>query len=147
VTGIEAESELPYSGLSELMFPILDLLPEIPGPQADALTAALALGPPVPSEPFAVCAATLSLMAVAAEHQPVLAIADDVHWVDAASRDALIFAVRRLHRRSSGSPGRGPRRGAGRVSAAGHRGTPAAAPSFGRVSRADCSVGCRAGIG
>jgi hypothetical protein len=53
VTGIEAESELPYSGLSELMFPILDLLPEIPGPQADALTAALALGPPVPSEPFA----------------------------------------------------------------------------------------------
>ncbi|MDQ6712447.1 MAG: AAA family ATPase [Candidatus Dormibacteraeota bacterium] len=98
VTGIEAESELPFSGLSELLFPVLDLLPEIPGPQADALAGALALGPALATpDPFAVSAATLSLMAVAAERRPVLAIVDDAHWLDAASRDALLFAVRRLH--------------------------------------------------
>src|SRR6202521_4625223 len=96
-TGIEAESELPFSGLSELLLPLLDLLPEIPGPQADALAAALALGPAVAPDPFAVSAATLSLLAVAAERRPVLAIVDDAHWLDAASRDAVLFAVRRLH--------------------------------------------------
>ena len=97
-TGIEAESELPFSGLSELLFPLLDLLPEIPGPQADALAGALALGPAVGApDPFAVSAATLSVLAVAAERRPVLAILDDAHWLDAASRDALLFAARRLH--------------------------------------------------
>lgn len=96
-TGIEAESQLPFSGLSELVYPLLDLLPEIPGPQAGALSAALALGPPIATEPFAVSAATLSLLAMAAERRPVLAIIDDAQWLDAASRDALLFAVRRLH--------------------------------------------------
>src|SRR6202521_2787096 len=65
-TGIEAESELPFSGLSELLLPLLDLLPEIPGPQADALAAALGLGPAVAPDPFAVSAAPLSLLAGAA---------------------------------------------------------------------------------
>src|ERR1700694_5767480 len=96
-TGIEAESELPYSGLSELVFPVLELLPEIPSPQAESLAAALTLGPTMAPDPFAVSAATLSLLAVAAERRPVLAIVDDAHWLDAASRDAVLFAVRRLH--------------------------------------------------
>ncbi len=69
----------------------------IPPPQAAALKAALALDPPTAPDPFAVSAATLSLLAAAAEHQPVLAVVDDAHWLDAASRDALLFAVRRLH--------------------------------------------------
>ncbi|MDQ6882946.1 MAG: LuxR family transcriptional regulator [Candidatus Dormibacteraeota bacterium] len=96
-TGIEAESELPYAGLSELLLPVLELLPEIPGPQADALAAALALRPAIAQDPFPVLAATLSLLALAAERQPVLALVDDAQWLDAASRDALLFVARRLH--------------------------------------------------
>jgi DNA-binding CsgD family transcriptional regulator len=96
-TGIEAESELPYAGLSELLHPLFELLPEIPRPQAEALSVALALGPPVATDPFAVSAATLSLLAAAADRNPMLAVVDDAHWLDAASRDALLFAVRRLH--------------------------------------------------
>ena len=96
-TGIEAESELPYAGLSELLHPLFELLPEIPRPQAEALSVALALGPPVATDPFAVSAATLSLLAAAADRNPILAVVDDAHWLDAASRDALLFAVRRLH--------------------------------------------------
>ena len=38
----------------------------------------------------------LSLLAAAAERQPVLAIADDLQWLDEASREALLFAARRL---------------------------------------------------
>src|SRR5713101_950462 len=96
-TGIKAESELPFSGLAELLHPILDQIGEIPPPQAAALAGALAIGPPVMSDPFAVSAATLSLIAIAAESRPVFVAVDDAHWLDAASRDALIFAVRRLH--------------------------------------------------
>jgi DNA-binding CsgD family transcriptional regulator len=96
-TGIESESELPFAGLAELLHPVLELISAIPPPQAAALNAALALGPPTAPDPFAVSAATLSLLAAAAEQQPVLAVVDDALWLDAASRDALLFAVRRLH--------------------------------------------------
>ena len=96
-TGVKAESELAFSGLAELLHPILERIDEIPKPQAAALASALALVPPVMSDPFAVSAATLSLIAAAAENGALLAAVDDAHWLDAASRGALVFAARRLH--------------------------------------------------
>jgi predicted ATPase len=92
----EAESELAFAGLSELLRPILDLVDRIPAPQNAALSGGLALGPPVPGDRFAVAAATLSLLAAAAEESPVLVVVDDAHWFDAPSREALLFAGRRL---------------------------------------------------
>jgi DNA-binding CsgD family transcriptional regulator len=50
----------------------------------------------VATERFAVAAATLSLLATAAEQQPVVAIVDDAHWIDQASREAMLFTARRL---------------------------------------------------
>jgi DNA-binding CsgD family transcriptional regulator len=94
--GIESESELPFASLAELLHPILDRLTEVPEPQSIALAGALAVGPPTASDPFSVYAATLSLIASAAERKPVLAVVDDAHWLDASSRDALLFATRRL---------------------------------------------------
>ena len=41
--GVETESEFAYSGLHELLRPLLDRLPELPPVQADALRGALAL--------------------------------------------------------------------------------------------------------
>jgi DNA-binding CsgD family transcriptional regulator len=93
---LEAESELPFAGLSELLRPVLHLLHRIPRPQEAALSGALALGPPVPGDRFAVAAATLSLLAAAADETPVLAVVDDAHWLDRPSREALLFAGRRL---------------------------------------------------
>jgi len=58
---LEAESELAFAGLSDLLRPVLHLLGRIPDPQEAALSGALALGPPVPGDRFAVAAATLSL--------------------------------------------------------------------------------------
>jgi DNA-binding NarL/FixJ family response regulator len=98
VRPLEAESELAFAGLSDLVRPILHLLDRIPDPQRAALAGALALGPPAPGDRFAVAAATLSLLAAAAEEAPVLAIVDDAHWLDTPSREALLFAARRLRR-------------------------------------------------
>jgi hypothetical protein len=95
---LEAESELGFAGLSELLRPVLHLLGRIPRPQKDALSGALALKPPVPGDRFAVAAATLSLLATAAEESPVLVVVDDAHWLDGPSREALLFAGRRLGR-------------------------------------------------
>src|SRR5918999_5782581 len=76
--------------------PVLDQLTAIPERQAGALAGALAIGPATTAERFAIAAATLSLLAAAAEQRPVLVVVDDLHWVDAASREVLLFAARRL---------------------------------------------------
>ena len=46
--------------------------------------------------PLALAAGTLALLAVGAQERPVLAIADDIHWFDPASAQAITFAARRL---------------------------------------------------
>lgn len=95
-TGSEAESRLAFAGLADLLGPVLGLLDEIPEPQAVALRGALALGPPRPGDRFTAYAATLSLLAAAAERRPVVCIVDDAQWLDRESFEAVQFAGRRL---------------------------------------------------
>ncbi|MEU6996038.1 AAA family ATPase [Streptomyces sp. NPDC046465] len=96
--GVEVESDLPYVGLADLLRPVLTFLDRIPERQADALTGALALGPAVAQDRFAVAAGTLSLLGALAEENPVLVTVDDAQWLDPYSLDALAFATRRLGR-------------------------------------------------
>lgn len=96
--GVESESELPFSGLQELVLPVVDRVRHLPARQRAVLEGALALGPPVPGDPLAVCAATLTLIAAAADEMPLLVVIDDAHWLDAPSANALAFAARRLNR-------------------------------------------------
>jgi DNA-binding CsgD family transcriptional regulator len=97
--GVQSESDLPFAGLSELLGPRLERLDAIPAAQAAALRGALALsGTVAPStqDRFAVSAAVLSLLAGAAEEQPVLVAVDDIQWLDPSSLESLLFAGRRL---------------------------------------------------
>ncbi len=94
--GIESESEIPFSGLSELLRPLLDRLEMLPARQAAALASALAIGPPVGGDRFAIAAATLSLLASASTSGPLLVVVDDLHWLDTSSAEAVLFAARRL---------------------------------------------------
>src|SRR6185295_10834369 len=95
--GYEAESEIPFAGLAELVRPVANYIRDLPAPQAAALNGALALGPPIVGDRFSVCAATISLLAAVAEQKPVLVIIDDLHWLDGSSREAILFAARRLN--------------------------------------------------
>ena len=93
--GLEGEAHFAYAALGELLGPALELRDELPDVQAQALGAALALEAGE-AMPFAVAAAVLGLLALAAEHRPVLVVVDDLQWADDASRAALLFAARRL---------------------------------------------------
>ena len=94
--GVEAEADLAFAGLHGLLRPALDKLRELPETQADALAGALGLAPSVGSDRLLVSAATLSLLAAAADEGPVLCLVDDAQFLDAASAEALVFSARRL---------------------------------------------------
>ena len=94
--GIAGESEIAFAGLLELLRPALGYLEALPEARAEALRGALGLAPGVERDRFAIGAATLSLLAAAAEDSPVLVAVDDAQWLDTASLEALLFAVHRM---------------------------------------------------
>jgi DNA-binding CsgD family transcriptional regulator len=94
--GVEAESDLAFAGLFGLLRPIVDKLDELPETQAAALSGALGLAPSLGSDRLLVSAATLSLLAAAADEGPLLCLIDDAQFMDAASAEALVFCARRL---------------------------------------------------
>ena len=94
--GYESEQDLPFAGLYALLAPVLELRDRIPPVQARALGTALAVESPAPHDPFAVPAAVLSMLGAVADDGPVVAIVDDLHWLDEASQKAVLFAARRL---------------------------------------------------
>jgi DNA-binding CsgD family transcriptional regulator len=96
-TGYESESEIPFAGLSDILRPIAGRLAALPAPQRTALESTLALAPTEGTSHFAVCAATLGVLATVAEDGPVLVAVDDAHWLDPSSAEALRFTARRLH--------------------------------------------------
>jgi len=95
-TGIEAEREVPFGGLLQLLRPVLDLIDGLPAPQADALAAALALRAASAGDRFAVGAGTLGLICRAADQHPLALLVDDAHLLDRPTAEALAFAARRL---------------------------------------------------
>jgi DNA-binding CsgD family transcriptional regulator/tetratricopeptide (TPR) repeat protein len=94
--GVQAESDLAFAGLHELLRPVLTYLAELPDAQSQALAGALGLAPSSQPDRLLICAAVLSLLAAAAETQPLLCLVDDAQWVDRPSADALVFTARRL---------------------------------------------------
>jgi DNA-binding CsgD family transcriptional regulator len=95
-TGVELEAELEFSGLLELCRPLLHHLDDLPELQARSLRGVLGLEEADVRDRFAVGVATLSLLAAAAEREPLVVVLDDLQWLDGPSADALRFAARRL---------------------------------------------------
>ena len=94
---LEAERELPYAALGDLVRPLGETaIAGLPAPQAEALRAALALGPPAPAARYGVASAVLQLLALEASTQPLLLVLDDAQWLDDESAEALDFALHRL---------------------------------------------------
>lgn len=95
-TGVPAEARMPFSGLHQLLMPLLDSFQELPQRQRDALTAALAGDAGPGGNLFGVALAALELLAKAADQAPLLLLVEDAHWLDHATRDVLAFVARRI---------------------------------------------------
>src|ERR1700730_7813288 len=97
VTGRESESKLAFAGLHQLLRAVLSRAAGLPGRQAQALLGALGLSadPAVP-DPLLTGVAVLTLLSDLSERSPVIVVADDAHWLDRSSLDALAFAGSRL---------------------------------------------------
>ena len=94
--GVESEMELAYSGLHQLCGPMLDRCERLPGPQRDALGAALGLSVGEAPDRFLVGLAVLSLLSEVADDRPLICVIDDAQWQDRASAQTLAFVARRL---------------------------------------------------
>ncbi|MEU3644170.1 LuxR family transcriptional regulator [Lentzea sp. NPDC034063] len=91
VAGVEAEQDMPYAGLHQVLHPFLALSTSS-GVRRAALEVVLGLadGPAPPVH--LVGLAALELLGTA---RPVVLV-DDAHWLDQASQDVLGFVARRL---------------------------------------------------
>jgi len=94
--GVQAESDLAFAGLHELLRPVLGHMAELPDNQAQALAGALGMSPSTHADRLLISAAVLGLLAAAAEDQPTLCVVDDAQWLDQPSAGALMFTARRL---------------------------------------------------
>src|SRR5262249_12320361 len=125
--GVESEADLTFSGLHQLLLPLLTgtgvspprqpaapagapavaipslhRLGRLPDRQRHALRAAFGLDVEAAPDRFLVGLAVLSLMAEQAEKRPLLCVLDDVQWLDRTSLQTLAFVARRLSGESVG---------------------------------------------
>ncbi|MFF2274552.1 AAA family ATPase [Agromyces sp. NPDC058126] len=98
--GFEAEQAMPYAALQRLGAPFTDLVETLPSRQATALRIAAGLDDGPPPDRYLVGLGMLSLLAAAAERQPLVCVIDDAHLVDVESLEVLAFMGRRLEAES-----------------------------------------------
>src|SRR5919112_259290 len=94
--GVQSEVTLPFAALHQLLYPVLDQLPALPGPQSAALSAAFGLTPGRSDDLFLVAVAVLTLVSEVSAGEGLLCLVDDAQWLDQPSADALVFVARRL---------------------------------------------------
>ena len=94
-----AEADLSFTALSDLLTGVLPMAAAgIPGPQREALEVALLLRPAGAEPPTdrAVGMGALAVLRSCLAAGPLLIAVDDAQWLDTASLDALVFALRRV---------------------------------------------------
>lgn len=94
--GVETESGLPFAGLHRLLRPVIGGVERLMPIQRSALLAALGLIDEPAGDPLLVALAALELLSAQATERPIVVIADDLQWLDPASRDVIAFIGRRI---------------------------------------------------
>jgi DNA-binding CsgD family transcriptional regulator len=97
VAGAEAEMDMGFAGLHQLLVPFLGGLEGLPAPQRQALESAFGLMAGPPPDRFLVGLAALTVLTDAAAARPVLCLVDDAQWLDQVSVEVLGFVARRLY--------------------------------------------------
>jgi DNA-binding CsgD family transcriptional regulator len=97
VAGAEAEMDMGFAGLHQLLVPFLGGLEGLAAPQRQALGSAFGLVAGPPPDRFLVGMAALTVLTDAAAERPVLCLIDDAQWLNRVSIEVLGFVARRLY--------------------------------------------------
>jgi DNA-binding CsgD family transcriptional regulator len=95
-SGVEFEAGISFSGLNQVLLPLLAGMAHLITSHRDALNVALGFGEGPAPDRLVVSNATLALLRHAARAQPILIVIDDLPWFDRASAEVLGFVARRL---------------------------------------------------
>jgi len=94
-SGVEAESELPFAGLHQLLLPLLPYGAQLPDVSREVLEQVTGLRAGAAPGVAEVAGAMLSLIAAAADDRQLFFAVDDAHWFDNESARVCTFVMRR----------------------------------------------------
>ncbi|WP_083401823.1 helix-turn-helix transcriptional regulator [Pseudofrankia sp. EUN1h] len=96
VSGVEFEADIGLSALHQMLYPLRDLVDDLPSGQRAAMNQVLGLTDGPYPEPLVVSSGALALLVAAASRTPVLMLVDDISWIDTWSATVLGFVARRI---------------------------------------------------
>src|SRR5579859_683896 len=94
--GVESEAEVAFSGLHQLLRPLIGALAQLPASRRQALDAVLGLGVETEPDPYRVAVAAFQLICEVADSVPLVLIVDDAQWLDRSTLSVIAFVGRRL---------------------------------------------------
>ncbi|MFI6876130.1 AAA family ATPase [Streptomyces sp. NPDC050400] len=94
--GVEAESELPYAGLHQFLYPLLPSIDRLDEGQRGVFDVVFGRSGGTPPSVMTLGIAVLDLLSLAASEQPLLLVLDDGQWLDTSSTEVCGFVGRRL---------------------------------------------------
>ncbi|WP_426570565.1 AAA family ATPase [Streptomyces canus] len=94
--GVEAESELPFAGLHQFLYPLLNHLDRLDDAHRRVFDVVFGRGEDTPPSVMTLGIAVLDLLSLAASQQPLLLVLDDGQWFDTSSTEVCGFVGRRL---------------------------------------------------
>ncbi|HTJ32721.1 MAG TPA: LuxR family transcriptional regulator [Dactylosporangium sp.] len=95
-SGVEFETDISFSALHQLIYPLSDRVDRLAGRHRDVLHQILGLAAGSSQDPLAISTAVHALLREAAAERPLLVLIDDVPWIDRTSATVLGFGVRRI---------------------------------------------------
>lgn len=94
--GVEAESELPYAGLHQFLYPLLSYIDRLDDTHRGVFDVVFGRGAGAPPSVMTLGIAVLDLLSLAASQKPLLLVLDDGQWFDTSSTEVCGFVGRRL---------------------------------------------------
>ncbi|MYW62520.1 AAA family ATPase [Streptomyces sp. SID8379] len=94
--GVEAESELPFAGLHQFLYPLLSHIDRLDDMHRKVFDVVFGRSEGTPPSVMTLGIAVLDLLSLAASQEPLLLVLDDGQWMDASSTEVCGFVGRRL---------------------------------------------------
>ncbi|MGV9915408.1 helix-turn-helix transcriptional regulator [Streptomyces tendae] len=94
--GVEAESELPFAGLHQILYPLLSHIDSLDDMHRRIFDVVFGGEESPPPSVMTLGIAVLDLLLLAASEQPLMLVLDDGQWLDTSSTEVCGFIGRRL---------------------------------------------------